>query len=255
MRNESKERGSSDAEDDARRAEYGPDGGLAEAEGRPDVAYASGTYDRQSEPTHADRGVDDDAPGYVPEDAGAATTTGSDFAAGEWQEPRSSSYPAGPSNQTSEPGPSAASDRGQHPEQTSGLDRPPDYRARDVASRTAEPDATSGVRASDDAPGEPFGDHRFGKPDEWSSQQHEWPNRPVRSEEVTSGFGDAPKDAAEEGAGMGAGMYWSGESAREDDEMRGHVPEGEQIPSRGTLDDDAAATDRTEPRDGSGAAR
>jgi osmotically-inducible protein OsmY len=54
-----------------------------------------------------------------------------------------------------------------------------------------------------------FGDGRYGRPDEWSSQQSRWPNRPSRYEDANSGYG----------RGMGAGMYWSGESAREDQQM------------------------------------
>ncbi len=191
----------------------------------------AGASDRGPKAGREHRGQNTDVPGYEWQDAGAAMTTGRDFDQQRWPEQtvRDAAGPGGAggeSNQTTEPGPTARSDAPQPPEETSGLDRPASYRQTDRADRpTTEPGTAEGRSPDHGIPPQPFGDHRYGQPDEWSSHQREWPNRPRRFEEVTSGFG----------TGMGAGMYWSGESAREDDEMQGRMPDGEQIPTRGSL--------------------
>lgn len=202
-------------------------------------------------------GGDSDVPGYAWRDSGAGSTTGRDFGPSGWPGDRWQGDPSGGWNQTSEPGPSRRWDDRQAPEQTSGLDRPPQYRAvgrTDFGYRAGDryaDDAYAGEDyrdpyARDDyghergrrGPGMPpqrFGDRRYGRPDEWSSRQPAWPGRPSRYEDANSGYGMPPSDAGQ-GAGMGAGMYWSGESAREDDDMRDRMAGGRQVPTQGMLE-------------------
>jgi hypothetical protein len=140
---------------------------------------------------HEQMGGDSDVPGYQWRDTGAADTTGRD--------------------------PDARPLQGQSYAQGGGVDELRAERATIDADRAERATVDAGQAEQtlvDDDRGtkpQPFGDGRYGRPDEWSSQQADWPNRPSRYEDANSGFG----------RGMGAGMYWSGESAREDDAMRG----------------------------------
>jgi hypothetical protein len=185
--------------------------------------------------------ANDDVPGYEWRDTGAATTTGRGVGRSGWRPDGRTRDTSRVWNQTSEPGPSRQWDERRPPEPTSGLDRPPTYEARDRADDRFGPGVDDDIAWRDrDArrwgrEPRPFGDHRWGRPDEWSSQQSSWPNRPSRYEDANSGRGGPPSG----GAGMGGGMYWSGVSAREDDEMRGHLPTGRQIPTRDSLAEDA----------------
>ncbi|HET7027687.1 MAG TPA: BON domain-containing protein [Candidatus Limnocylindrales bacterium] len=126
-------------------------------------------------------GGDSDVPGYQWRDSGAADTKGRD--------------------------PDVSPLHGQSYAQGGGVD---EIRA-ERAAVDADPADRTLVEEDRGTKPQPFGDGRYGRPDEWSSQQADWPNRPSRYEDANSGFG----------RGMGGGMYWSGESAREDDAMRG----------------------------------
>ncbi len=133
---------------------------------------------------------DSDVPGYGWRDAGAGTTTGRD----EWTAQRG--------------------DRGYEQPNTSEQRRTHEHRP-DPEWRPEPGWSTRGGRPDTGRPMQRFGDGRYGRPDEWSSQQSRWPGRPSRYEDANSGFDDAAA-----GSGMGGGMYWSGESAREDDMLR-----------------------------------
>jgi BON domain-containing protein len=126
-------------------------------------------------------GGDSDVPGYQWRGSGAADSTGRD--------------------------PGAPPLQGQSYAQGGGID---EIRA-ERAAVDADPADRAVVDEDRGTKPQPFGDGRYGRPDEWSSQQADWPNRPSRYEDANSGFG----------RGMGAGMSWTGESAREDDAMRG----------------------------------
>jgi hypothetical protein len=178
----------------------------------------------------ANRGQNDDVPGYAWQDAGAGVTTGSDFQPGGWPGDRELGDAAGGAGHTSEPGPSRESDMRQPPEELEGLDRPALYHdlgrpptdlprshpsdvdhdddgavtERDrtaIERRGMDPDAADprppNPQGADPRgePVQPFGDQRFGQPDEWSTRQEDWTNRPSRYEDSLSGL--TPEPAAD----------------------------------------------------------
>jgi BON domain len=216
MRNESQDRMWSEPDDDARgwgtnadqgNPEYGDpraaDPRWAARGGAPEQRYSHlGSRDWRGQWAGDDQelGQGSDVPGYAWHDSGAAVTTGRDFTGGGRPISEDARYAR----------------RGDDPRRRR-MGPPP--RPGDDPRRAAYPPDPRGM------PPQRFGDGRYGQPDEWSSRQSQWPNRPSRYEDANSGYG----------TGMGAGMYWSGESAREDDEMRGHLPTGRQIPGRGRL--------------------